>query len=73
LAAAESAGFDAMISADRDIRKIALIELTTTHCETIRENFLEVRAAITDAKVGSYAMLALPRPPRLRRPCPRPA
>jgi hypothetical protein len=76
LAAAEAAGFDAMITADRNIRyqqnligrKIALIELTTTHRETIRENFTEVKATITDARVGSYAMVRLPRPPRVRRP-----
>ena len=47
LAAAEAAGFDAMITADRSIRhqqnlagrKIALIELTTPQWETIRDNF----------------------------------
>jgi hypothetical protein len=78
LAAAEGAGFDAMITADRNIRyqqnlvgrKIALIELTTTHWETIRDNFPEVTAAITDAKAGGYAMVRLPKPPRVRRPYP---
>jgi hypothetical protein len=78
LAAAEAAGFDAMITADRNIRyqqnlvgrKIALIELTTTRWETIRDSFLELQAAIMDAKVGSYAMVGLPRPPRVRRPYP---
>ena len=65
LAAAESAGFDAMVTADRNIRyqqnlvgrKIALIELSRTHWETIRDNIWNVQAAITDAKVGSYAMV----------------
>lgn len=78
LAAAEAASFDAMITADRNIRyqqnlvgrKIALIELTTTHWETIRDNFPELKAAITDARIGSYAMVRLPRPPRVRRPYP---
>jgi hypothetical protein len=78
LAAAESAGFDAMPTADRNIRyqqnlagrKIALIELTTSHWETIRDNFADVKAAITDATVGSYAIISLPRPPRVRRPHP---
>ena len=51
-------------------RKIALIELTTTHWETIRDNFPEVTAAITDAKAGGYAMVRLPKPPRVRRPYP---
>jgi hypothetical protein len=76
LAAAEYPGFDAMIIADRNIRhqqnlvgrKIALIELTTTHWEAIRDNFPEVRAAITATKVGSYSMVGLPTPPRVRRP-----
>jgi hypothetical protein len=78
LAAAEGAGFDAMITADRNIRyqqnlagrKIALIELTTTHWETIRDNVGELTAAIKDAKVGGYAMVRLPRPPRVRRAYP---
>jgi|HubBroStandDraft_1064217.scaffolds.fasta_scaffold35891_3 hypothetical protein len=80
LAAAEAAGFDAMITADRSIRhqqnltgrKIALVELTTPQWETIRDNFPEVRAAISDAKAGSYTMVSLPRPPRVRRPYPPP-
>jgi hypothetical protein len=75
LAAAEGAGFDAMITADRNIRyqqnligrKIALIELTTTHWETIRDNFPKVLAAIMDAKAGSYVMVGLSRPHRVRR------
>jgi hypothetical protein len=78
LAVAEGAGFDAMITADRNIRhqqnlvgrKIALTERTTTHWETIRDNFPAVRAAITAAKVGSYSMVGLPWPPRVRRPYP---
>jgi hypothetical protein len=78
LAAAEGAGFEAMITADRNIRyqqnlvgrTIALIELTTTHWETIRDNFPEVKAAIGDAKAGSYAMVRLARPPRVRRSYP---
>jgi len=61
LAAGESAGFAAMITADRNIRyqqnlagrKIAVIELTTTHWETIRDNAPDVLAAVADAKDGS--------------------
>jgi hypothetical protein len=75
---AAAAGCDAMITADRNIRyqqnlvgrKIALIELTTTHWETIRDNLVNVQAAIMDARAGSYAMVSLPRPPRVRRPYP---
>ncbi len=49
-------------------RKIGLIELTTTQWETIRDNVPCVKAAITDAKADSYAMVRLPRPSRVRRP-----
>jgi hypothetical protein len=75
LAAAEGAGFDAMITADRDIRyqqslagrKIAL---TAIHWETIRDNFPEVRAAIKDAKVGNYAMVRVAQAAWVRRTYP---
>jgi len=78
LVAAESAGFEAMITADRNIlhqqnlagRKIALIELTTPHWETIRDNFPDVLAAVEDAKAGGYSVVVLPRPARVRRPYP---
>jgi hypothetical protein len=78
LAAAEIAGFDAMVTADRNNRyqqnlvgrKLALIELTTAQWETIRDNALAVQAAVTDSKPGSYAMVKLPRAPRVRRPYP---
>jgi hypothetical protein len=78
LSAAESAGFDATITADRNIRhqqnlagrKIALIELTTTHRETIRDNFADVLAAVAEVRQGSYVIVALPMPTRVRRPYP---
>ena len=76
LAAAERAGFEAMITAGRNIRhqqnlagrKIALIELTTTHWETIRDNVADVLAAVAGAREGSYSIVTLPRPPRAYPP-----
>jgi len=76
LAAADAAGFDAMITADRNIRyqqnlagrRIALIELTTSHWETIRDNIADLLAAIELATPGNDAAVSLPRPPKRRRP-----
>jgi predicted nuclease of predicted toxin-antitoxin system len=78
LSAAEADGFDAMITADRNIhyqqnlegRRIALIELTTSHWETIRDNIADLLAAIELATAGSYVTVPLPRPPKRRRPYP---
>jgi hypothetical protein len=80
LAAAENAGFDVMSTADRNIphqqnlanRRIALIELTTTHWETIRDNVADVSAAVAQAAEGGYGLVKMPRPPQLRRPFPPP-
>jgi hypothetical protein len=79
--AAEEAGFDILITCDRNIRyqqrltgrKIALIELTTTTWPVIRPRLADVLAAIQASGPGSYATVTLPRP-RLRRrlPPPRP-
>ena len=79
LAAAESEGVDATITADRNIRyqqnltgrRIALIELTTSHWETIRDNIADVLAAIERTTPGSYVIVPLPRPPGRRRADPR--
>jgi hypothetical protein len=81
LAAAESASFDMPITADRNIRyqrnlsgrKIALIELTTSHWPTIRDNIPDVRSAVEQARAGSYTVVPLPRPAKVRRPYPPPA
>lgn len=79
LSAAEADGFEAMITADRNIRyqqnlagrRIALIELSTSHWETIRDNIADLLAAIESATPGSYVTIPLPRPPKRRRPVPR--
>ncbi len=76
LVVAEAAGFDAMITAGRNIRyqqyltgrMIALIELTTSHWETIRDNIADLLAAIESATPGNHATVSLPRPPKRRRP-----
>jgi hypothetical protein len=78
LAAAESGGFSLMITADRNIRyqqnmsgrTIALIEVTTTHWETIRDNVTSLLNAIETSEPGSYVTVGLPKPPRRRRAYP---
>jgi hypothetical protein len=75
LAAAEAAGFDIMITADRNIRyqqnmasrQITLIELTTSHWETVRDNLADIVAAIEAAQPRGYVTIRLPRPPKRRR------
>jgi hypothetical protein len=49
-------------------RRITLIELTTSHWETVRDNLPDVVAAIDAAQPGSYVTITLPRPPKRRRP-----
>jgi len=76
LAVAEDAGFDAMITADRNIRyrqnlsgrKIAIVELTTSHWETIRDTITLLRDAVTAIAPSGYTTVPLPRPPKRRRP-----
>ena len=74
--AAEEAGFEILITCDRNIRyqqrltgrKIALIELTTTNWPVIRPHLANVLAAVQAATPGSYATVRLPRPRLSRRP-----
>ena len=78
LDAAEQAGFDVMVTADRNIRaqqrltgrRISLVVLTTNHWDTIKEHPMEVVAACNGAGEGAYILVPLPRPPRRRRPPP---
>jgi predicted nuclease of predicted toxin-antitoxin system len=75
LDAAEAAGFQIMITADRNIRaqqrlagrKIALVIITTNHWDTIRDNAGSVISACSGAGEGTYNVVQLPRPPRRRR------
>src|SRR5580700_7040839 len=72
LTAAEAGGFEVFITADRNIRyqqnlagrQISIIELSTSHWETIRDNSGGIISAVAAAHAGSYAMVPLPRPPR---------
>ena len=80
LAAAEEAGFDVLVTADKNIRhqqnlsdrQIALIELTTSVWPVIRDHLPEVLAAIEAATPGGYATVSFPRAPLRRRPFPQP-
>jgi hypothetical protein len=76
LAAAEAGSFKVFITADRNIRyqqnlagrQISIIELSTTHWETIRDNIASLVEAIESSTPGSYLTITLPRPPKRRRP-----
>ena len=78
LAAAEAAGFDVLLTADRNLRHqqnlserhIGLVVLSTNHWPTIRDNAPRVLAAIEGAGRGRYVEVALPRSTLLRRPPP---
>lgn len=78
LDAAETAGFDILVTADQNIRaqqnlsgrKIAIVVLTTNHWLTVRSEAEAVVAACDGAGEGSYTVVSFPRPPRRRRPPP---
>ena len=75
LAAAEAEGFTAMLAADQNIRyqqnlagrRIAIIEVSTSHWETVRDHADQLIAAVEAVVAGGYAMVTLPRPPKARR------
>src|SRR5664279_5586809 len=75
---AEGAGFQVMVTADRNIRAqqrlagraIALVVTSTNHWDTIKDNFAAVISACENAAEGTYTVVQLPRPPRRRRPPP---
>jgi hypothetical protein len=79
--AALAHGFEAMITGDQNIEHqqnlaalpLALIVLTTTHWPTLRENIAMVLHAADTTEPGGYDMIAIPRPPRRRRPYPPPS
>jgi hypothetical protein len=78
LDAAEGAGFQIMVTADRNIRaqqrlagrKIALVVISTNHWDTLSGNAAAVISACNEAAEGTYNVVQLPRPPRRRRPPP---
>jgi len=78
LDAAEEAGFQIMVTADRNIRaqqrlagrKIALVVINTNHWDTLSDNAAAVISACNGAGEGTYDVVQLPRRPRRRRPRP---
>ncbi len=78
--AAEEHGFHMLITGDRNIRyqqnltrvRCSIIEISSQHWPTIRENVAELIAAIDAIQPGAYLTVALPRPPLRRRPFPSP-
>jgi hypothetical protein len=78
--AAEEAGFTIIITCDQNIRyqqnltgrRIALVVLTSNHWDTTRTNSDGIMPTIEAAAEGGFAVLAMPKPPRRRRPYPTP-
>lgn len=76
LAAAEQAGFDLMVTGDKNMahqqnlaeRRLVVVVLGTTHWPTVRANPQPVRDAVLAAVPGSYVLVDFPRPPSRRRP-----
>jgi hypothetical protein len=78
LAAAEAAGLDVLLTADRNLRyqqnltgrRIGLIVLSTNYWPVIRDNVPHILAAVEQAGRERYLEVDLPRPTLLRRPPP---
>jgi hypothetical protein len=68
LTAAEAAGFDVLITADKNIRyqqnlegrRIALVVLSTPQWPVVKLHVEKIAAAVTAATPGSYAEVELP-------------
>jgi alkanesulfonate monooxygenase SsuD/methylene tetrahydromethanopterin reductase-like flavin-dependent oxidoreductase (luciferase family) len=66
LAAAEQAGFDLFVIADKNLRyqqslagrRIAILELWTNHRPTLEKHFARIRAAAEAVSRGDYCVLA---------------
>jgi hypothetical protein len=62
LTAAEEAGFEVLVVADKNLRyqqnlsarRIALVELWTNHRPTLEKNFPRISGAVSGATPGSY-------------------
>lgn len=65
LGAAESAGFDLFILADKNLRyqqnlagrRLSILELWTNHRPTLEKHFSLIRTAVESIKAGSYVQL----------------
>ena len=72
LAAAESAGFDLLLTADKNMRyqqnfsdrKIALIVLGNSPWPVVRPHLAAIAAAVNAATSGSFAEVEIPLPPK---------
>jgi len=68
LAAAEDAGFDLFILADKNLRyqqnltdrRLAILELWTNHRPTLEKHFAWIRAAAESSQPGAYLPLESP-------------
>lgn len=75
LSAAERAGFDIMLTADRRIRyqqnlagrRLALIVLSSPAWPVVKDHIPAIKAAVDAATPGSYQEVDLPRPVLRRR------
>lgn len=77
---ADEHGFNLLITGDKNLRYqqnlaragCSIIELSTQHWPTIRENVAKLIVAIEAIQPGAYATVEFPRRPLRRRPYPRP-
>jgi hypothetical protein len=68
LAAAENAGFDALVLADKNLRyqrnlsgrRIAIVELWTNHRPTLEKHFPLIKSAVNRATLGAYVVVSHP-------------
>lgn len=75
---AEDAGFQAMVTADKNMayqnamagRRIALVVLSSSQWQTVRDGCPRILAALEALSAGSYTQVALDRPKLRRRPAP---
>jgi hypothetical protein len=78
LAMAEAAGFEVMITGDKNMRyqqnlagrRIAMIVLSSSQWQTVRAGIDRIVAALDQAIPASYHEVELDRPPLRRRPTP---
>ena len=79
LSAAEQAGFEVMLTADRRIRyqqnlavrRLALVVLSNPAWPIVHKHIPDIKAAVDAATSGSYQEVDLPRPPLRRRTAPK--
>lgn len=72
LTAAEQAGFEVLLTADKNLRyqqnltrrKIALVVLGHSPWPLVRLHIPEIVAAVSEATTGSYTEVAIPLPPK---------